>query len=48
MNSVDEKFLEATKNILEKNLLVNNIEYVQNPIILVYDFDSILSTKISE
>jgi len=47
MNRIEEKFLNATRDILEKNLQINELEYKDKQIILVYDFDSILSTEIS-
>ena len=42
------KFLNATKNILEKNLKISEKPYVENKIILVYDLDSTLSREVSE
>jgi aminopeptidase len=43
MNNLETKLLEATKNILEKNLKISD-----EKIVLVYDRNSILSEKISE
>ncbi|MDD2907433.1 MAG: hypothetical protein PHH98_02215 [Candidatus Gracilibacteria bacterium] len=48
MNIIEQKFLEATKNILEKNLKINDERYSDFPVILVYDLDSSLSTEISK
>jgi len=48
MNKIEEKFLEATKNILEKNLGINKSEYVDNTVIFVYDLESKLSIELSK
>ena len=37
MNIIEQKFLEATKNILEKNLKISDSRYSSFPIVLVYD-----------
>jgi hypothetical protein len=42
------KFLQATKNILEKNLKILEKSYLENKLILVYDLDSPLSRELSE
>jgi hypothetical protein len=48
MTTIEKKFLEATKNILEKNLKIYDENYSDKKIILVYDLDSPLSTEISK
>jgi len=48
MNVIEQKFLEATKNILEKNLKINDERYNSFPVVLVYDMESPLSTEISK
>lgn len=47
MNIIEQKFFEATKNILEKNLKIYDERYVDFPVILVYDFESPVSTAVS-
>jgi len=42
-----QKFLEATKNILENNLKINDLRYSHKSVVLVYDLDSKLSTEVS-
>jgi len=42
-----EKFILATKDILEKNLEINQLLYVNKDIVLVYDIDSKLSRELS-
>lgn len=46
--NMKQKFLNATKNILEKNLKILEKPYSENKVILVYDLDSPLSREISE
>lgn len=48
MNIIEQKFLEATKNILEKNLKISDSRYSSFPIVLVYDMESPLSIEISK
>lgn len=48
MNKIEKKFLEATKNILEKNLKIYDKNYIDKKVILVYDDDSALSREISK
>jgi hypothetical protein len=48
MNIIESKFFEATKNILEKNLGINNTKYLEKKVILVYDLESKLSTELSK
>ncbi|MDD3145313.1 MAG: hypothetical protein PHV23_04350 [Candidatus Gracilibacteria bacterium] len=48
MNIIEQKFFEATKNILEKNLKIYDERYVDFPVILVYDFESPVSTEVSK
>jgi aminopeptidase len=43
-----ENFLEATRNILEKNLNILDEPFVQNKLVLVYDKNSKLSVLLSE
>lgn len=43
INKMKNKFLEATKNILEKNLKILEKPFCENKIVLVYDEDSKLS-----
>ena len=40
---IEKKFLEATKNILEKNLEIIKNPYSEKKIVLVYDDKSLLS-----
>lgn len=48
MNIIEQKYLEATKNILEKNLKIYDDRYKDFPVILVYDFESPVSTEVSK
>jgi aminopeptidase len=48
MTIVENKFLEATKNILEKNLKILEKPYSENEIILIYDLESPLSILVTE
>jgi hypothetical protein len=48
MTIVEEKLLEATKNILEKNLTINEKPYCDNEILLIYDLESPLSKLVAE
>ena len=48
MNQIEEKFLHATKDILEKNLNIDTQPYSDNEILLIYDLESPLSKLISE
>ncbi|NCO32031.1 hypothetical protein GW891_04620 [bacterium] len=48
MNIIEQKFFEATKNILEKNLKIYDERYVNFPVILVYDFESPVSNEVSK
>ncbi len=48
MTIVEDKILEATKNILEKNMKVLEEPYVSKKIVLIYDLESELSRLISE
>lgn len=48
MNIIEQKFFEAAKNILEKNLKIYDERYVNFPVILVYDFESPVSTEVSK
>jgi hypothetical protein len=43
----ESKLLQATKNILEKNLKITSKEFFDKKKILVFDKNSILSEKIS-
>jgi hypothetical protein len=43
-----QKFLEATKNILEKNLNIFKKPFIENKVVLVYDNNSELSKVLSE
>lgn len=45
---IKQKFLEATKNILEKNLNILDEPFIKNKIVFVYDLNSNLSTILSE
>ena len=47
MNIVEKKLLEATKNILEKNMTINIKPYSENEILLIYDTESELSKLVS-
>lgn len=47
MNTLEAKFYNSTKNILENNLKIYG-EYKDFPVVLVYDLDSTLSTEISK
>lgn len=47
MNIIEEKLLEATKNILEKNMTINIKPYSENEILLIYDTESELSKLVS-
>jgi len=42
-NIIKNKFLEATKNILEKNLKIFEKPFCDKKVVLVYDTDSKLS-----
>lgn len=48
MTELEKISLEATKNILEKNLQVYHPDIVGKKVVLIYDNDSILSRLISE
>lgn len=48
MKRIRQKFLQATKDILEKNLQLLNQKYKDKPIVLVYDMDSELSKQLSQ
>jgi aminopeptidase len=48
MTIVEEKLLEATKNILEKNLTIKEKPYSENEILLIYDLESPLSKLVTE
>lgn len=48
MNKTEEKLLLATKNILEKNLTINESPYCENEIILIYDLESSLSKLVAD
>ena len=48
MTLVENKFLEATKNILEKNLTIDEKPYSDNEILLIYDLESPLSKLVTE
>lgn len=48
MTIIEEKFLQATKDILEKNLKINDSKYKNHPIIFLYDLDSPLSKEVSK
>ncbi len=48
MNTIEQKFLESTKNILEKNLKIYDDKYNSFPVVLVYDMESPLSKEISK
>jgi hypothetical protein len=47
MNIVEKKLFEATKNILEKNLTIDESPYSENELILIYDDESELSRLVS-
>gem|GEM_PF-1925078 len=47
-NIIEQKFLEATKNILEKNLKFLEKPYSENKVVLVYDSDSKLSNFLAK
>ena len=48
MNTVKQKFSQATKAILEKNLELLKAPYSEKKIVLVYDLNSPLSKELSE
>lgn len=48
MNTIEQKYLEATKNILEKNLKIYDEIYKNFPVVLVYDLDSPISRELSK
>lgn len=48
MTITEKKLLEATKNILEKNLTINESPYSENEILLIYDLESPLSKLVAE
>jgi hypothetical protein len=43
---MNQKILEATKNILEINLEINKKPYSNNPVIVVYDLECELTKNI--
>jgi len=45
---IEQKFLEATKNILEKNLEIIKKPYSEKKVVLVYDDKSLLSRSLSK
>lgn len=45
---MNQKILDATKNILEKNLEIGNSPYSENPVIVVYDTECELTKNIGE
>jgi len=47
MTQTEEKLLMATKNILDKNLTINELPYSENEIILIYDLESPLSILVA-
>ena len=47
MTQTEEKLLIATKNILDKNLTINELPYSENEIILIYDLESPLSSLVA-
>jgi len=48
MNTVEQKLYEATRDILEKNLTIDEAPYSENELILIYDDESELSTLVSD
>ncbi|NVP17346.1 hypothetical protein HUU51_01385 [Candidatus Gracilibacteria bacterium] len=48
MTTIEQKYLEATKNILEKNLKIYDDIYRDFPVVLVYDLDSPISRELSK
>jgi len=47
MNIIEQKYIEATKNILEKNLKISDSRYSSFPVILVYDLESPISRELA-
>jgi len=47
MSLIEDKLLQATKDILEKNMTINEKPYSENEVILVYDLESPLSKLVS-
>jgi hypothetical protein len=47
MTTTEQKLLEATKNILEKNMTINVKPYLDNEILLIYDLESPLSILVA-
>jgi aminopeptidase len=45
---IEDKFTQATKDILEKNLKILEKPYSDNEILLIYDLESQLSILLSE
>jgi hypothetical protein len=45
---MNQKILDATKNILEKNLEINTNPYSEYPVIVVYDLECELTKSIGE
>lgn len=45
---MNQKILDATKNILEKNLEINQVPYSENPVVVVYDLECELTKNIWE
>jgi hypothetical protein len=45
---MNQKILDATKNILEKNLEINSYPYNENPVVVVYDIECDLTKNIGE
>ncbi len=48
MNTIEHKYIEATKNILEKNLKIYDDRYKDFTIVLVYDLESPISRELSK
>jgi hypothetical protein len=45
---MNQKILQATKDILEKNLQINEIPYCEQKIVVVYDTECTLAQEIGE
>lgn len=45
--NLQQKFLQASKDILEKNLQILEEPYSNNPVVLVYDTESLLATELA-
>lgn len=48
MNNITQKYLEATKHILFKNLRINDEKYIDKKVVLVYDLESPISIELSK